>query len=122
MYKPKLKEVAKELNVSPQYISAIITGKNRCTKEIADKLKEYYKVDFEAQNKKKDIHTYKIKKEYETIVDAVEGYSGRDYEENLEKFRKELEEKGCFIDYIIPVRSIVVYSKPKEILGDKENE
>lgn len=61
-----------------------------------------------------------MNKEYETIVDVVEGYSGRDYEENLEKFREKVKEEGGFIDAIIPIRAIVIYEKPKKILGDKE--
>lgn len=62
-----------------------------------------------------------MSEEYETIVDAVEGICGREYEENLEKFRKELKEKGCYIESIIPIRAIVIYRKPKEILrGDTD--
>lgn len=54
--------------------------------------------------------------EYETKVTTISGYSGRSYEENLEKFRKELNEEGGYIDGIVTISAIVIYRE--KIEGD----
>lgn len=58
--------------------------------------------------------------EYEQKVTAISGYCGNNYEENLKRFRKELEEKGGYIDGIVTIRSIVIYrEKIKDDLVEK---
>lgn len=37
-----LRKVAKELEISPSYLSDIINGKKGCIKELMEKIKEYY--------------------------------------------------------------------------------
>lgn len=60
---------------------------------------------------------------YEMKTTSIEGYSGRDYEEKLEQFKKELEKKGGYIHGTITVRSIVIYQeKMKEGLVEKVEE
>lgn len=46
---------------------------------------------------------------YETKVTTISGYCGNNYEENLERFRKELNKKGGYIDGIVTISSIVIY-------------
>ena len=54
----KQKEVAKELNVSSSYISAVLLGKKSCNKKIMEKLNEYYNLQWE--QKTRIMKTYKI--------------------------------------------------------------
>lgn len=51
----------------------------------------------------------KNKNNYETKVTTISGYCGNNYEENLERFRKDLNKKGGYIDGIVTIRSIVIY-------------
>lgn len=37
-----LRTIAKELGISPSYLSNIINGKKGCTKELMEKIKKYY--------------------------------------------------------------------------------
>ena len=58
--------------------------------------------------------------EYEQKVTTISGYCGNNYEENLKRFRKELNEKGGYIDGIVTIRSIVIYlEKMKADLVEK---
>lgn len=54
----KQKEVAKELNVSPAYISAVLLGKKSCNERIMKKLNEYYNLQW-AQTTRV-LNTYKV--------------------------------------------------------------
>lgn len=54
----KQKEVAKELNVSPQYISLILLGKKSCNERMMKKLNEYYNLQWE--QKTRVLKTYKV--------------------------------------------------------------
>ena len=56
----------------------------------------------------------KNKNNYETKVTTRDGYCGIVYEENLKQFRKELKEKGGYIDGIVTIRSIVIYREKVE--------
>ena len=57
---------------------------------------------------------------YQQKVTTISGYSGKNYEENLERFRKELEEKGGYIDGVVTISSIVIYrEKIKDGLVEK---
>ena len=58
MLKPKIEDVAKKLNVSSSYISAILKGKKSCNIDMANKLKRYYDLKFEVQTKV--LKTYKV--------------------------------------------------------------
>ena len=46
---------------------------------------------------------------YKQKVTTISGYCGNNYEENLERFRKDLNEKGGYIDGIVTISSIVIY-------------
>lgn len=54
----KQKEVAKELNVSSAYISAVLLGKKSCNERIMEKLNEYYNLQWE--QKTRVLKTYKV--------------------------------------------------------------
>lgn len=54
----KQKEVAKELNVSSAYISAILLGKKSCNERIMEKLNEYYNLQW--VQKTRILKTYKV--------------------------------------------------------------
>ena len=56
----------------------------------------------------------KNKNNYETKVITIDGYCGAVYEENLKRFRKELEKKGGYIDGIVTIKSIVIYREKVE--------
>lgn len=56
----------------------------------------------------------KNKNNYETKVTTIDGYCGVVYEENLKQFRKELKEKGGYINGIVTIRSIVIYREKVE--------
>lgn len=58
----------------------------------------------------KDKNNYKIK------ATTISGNCGKNYEENLNRFRKELNKKDGYIDGIITISSIVIY---KEKVDDK---
>lgn len=51
----------------------------------------------------------KKKEKYETKITSISGFSGKDYENNLKKFEKELNKKGGYIDGIVTVRAIIIY-------------
>lgn len=51
----------------------------------------------------------KKKERYEIKITSISGFCGKDYEENLERFRKDLNKKGGYIDGIITISSIVIY-------------
>lgn len=57
---------------------------------------------------------------YETKTTTISGYCGRNYEDNLEKFRKELNKKGGYIDGIVTISSIVIYREKVEKVSDEE--
>lgn len=46
---------------------------------------------------------------YEVKTTTISGYCGNNYEENLKRFKKELNKKGGYIDGIVTIRSIVIY-------------
>ena len=57
---------------------------------------------------------------YKQKVTTISGYCGNNYEENLERFRKDLNKKGGYIDGIVTIRSIVIYrEKIKDELVEK---
>lgn len=60
----------------------------------------------------------KDKNNYETKVTTISGYCGKNYEDNLKRFRRELNKKGGYIDGIVTIRSIVIY---KEKVGNNAN-
>lgn len=60
----------------------------------------------------------KDKNNYETKVTTISGYCGKNYEDNLKRFIRELNKKGGYIDGIVTIRSIVIY---KEKVGNNEN-
>jgi hypothetical protein len=51
----------------------------------------------------------KNKNNYKTKCTTISGYCGKNYEENLRQFRKELNKKGGYIDGIVTISSIVIY-------------
>ncbi len=64
--------------------------------------------------KKDDTDNYKQK------ITTISGNCGKNYEENLERFRKDLNKKGGYIDGIVTIRSIVIYrEKIKDGLVEK---
>lgn len=64
--------------------------------------------------KKDDTDNYKQK------ITTISGNCGNNYEENLERFRKDLNKKGGYIDGIVTIRSIVIYrEKIKDELVEK---
>ena len=59
-------------------------------------------------------------KNYKQKITTISGYCGNNYEENLERFRKDLNKKGGYIDGIVTIRSIVIYrEKIKDGLVEK---
>ena len=66
------------------------------------------------------MNKFKIKNKvdnYKTRVTTISGYCGKNYEENLERFRKELNKKGGYIDGIVTIKSIVIYRE--KVVGDE---
>ena len=62
----------------------------------------------------------KIKDNYKQKVTTISGYSNRNYEENLEHFRKRLNKKGGYIEAILTNSSIIIYrEKIKANLAEK---
>ena len=59
---------------------------------------------------------FKKKEKYETKITSISGYCGKDYEDNLKKFKEELNKKGGYIDGIVTVEAIIIY---KEKVSDK---
>lgn len=51
---------------------------------------------------------------YKPKVTTINGYCGAKYEENLKRFRKDLEKKGGYIAGIVTIRSIVIYREKVE--------
>ena len=51
---------------------------------------------------------------YKTKCTTISGYCGKNYEENLRQFRKELNKKGGYIDGIVTISSIVIYREKVE--------
>lgn len=64
--------------------------------------------------KKDDTDNYKQK------ITTISGYCGSNYEENLERFRKDLNKKGGYIDGIVTIKSIVIYREKikDELVGN----
>lgn len=63
------------------------------------------------------MNKFKIKNKldnYKSRVTTISGYCGKNYEENLERFRKELNKKGGYIDGIVTIKSIVIYREKVE--------
>lgn len=56
----------------------------------------------------------KNKNNYETKTTIIDGYCGRNYEENLKRFREKLKKKDGYIDGIVTIRSIVIYREKAE--------
>lgn len=66
------------------------------------------------------MNKFKIKNKvdnYKTRVTTISGYCGKNYEENLERFRTELNKKGGYIDGIVTIKSIVIYRE--KVVGDE---
>lgn len=62
----------------------------------------------------------KIKDNYKQKVTTISGYSNRNYEENLERFRKKLNKKDGYIETILTISSIIIYrEKAKADLVEK---
>ena len=59
---------------------------------------------------------FKKKEKYETKITTISGYSGKNYEDNLKKFKKELNKKGGYIDGIVTIKAIIIY---EEKVADK---
>lgn len=55
-----------------------------------------------------------LKNKYKKKCTTISGYCGKNYEENLRQFRKELNKKGGHIDGIVTISSIVIYSEKVE--------
>lgn len=53
----------------------------------------------------------KDKNNYETKVTTIFGDCGKNYENNLKRFEKDLKKKGGYIDRIVTIRSIVIYQE-----------
>ena len=53
----------------------------------------------------------KKKEKYETKITSISGFCGKDYEDNLKKFEKELNKKGGYIDGIVTIRAIIFYKE-----------
>ena len=54
---------------------------------------------------------FKKKEKYETKITTISGFSGKDYEDNLKKFKKELNKKGGYIDGIVTIKAIIIYEE-----------
>lgn len=60
---------------------------------------------------------------YKQKVTTISGYCGNNYEENLKRFKKELNKKGGYIDGIVTISSIVIYQeKIKDGLVEKADD
>ena len=51
------------------------------------------------------------KEKYETKITTISGYCGKNYEDNLKKFKKELNKKGGYIDGIVTIKAIIIYEE-----------
>ncbi len=58
--------------------------------------------------------TIKDKNKYKTKCTTISGYCGKNYEENLKRFRDELKKNGGHINGIVTISSIVIYSEKVE--------
>ena len=56
----------------------------------------------------------KNKNKYKTKCTTISGYYGKNYEENLKRFRDELKKNGGYINGIVTISSIVIYSEKIE--------
>ena len=56
----------------------------------------------------------KKKEKYETKINTISGYCGKNYEDNLKKFKKELNKKGGYIDGIVTIKAIIIYEEKVE--------
>ena len=54
---------------------------------------------------------FKKKEKYETKITTISGYSGENYEDNLKKFKKQLNKKGGYIDGIVTIKTIIIYEE-----------
>ena len=57
---------------------------------------------------------FKEKEKYETKITTISGYSGKNYEDNLKKFKKKLNKKGGYIDGIVTIKAIIIYEEKVE--------
>ena len=64
----KQSEVAKELNVSSSYISAILLGKKSCNEKVMNKLNEYYNLQWVQTTRV--LNTYKVLGQNEYKLDS----------------------------------------------------
>lgn len=56
----------------------------------------------------------KDKNKYKTKCTTISGYCGKNYEENLKRFRDKLKKNCGHIDGIVTIKSIVIYSEKVE--------
>ena len=57
---------------------------------------------------------------YKQKITTISGYCGNNYEENLKRFKKELNKNGGYIDGIVTISSIVIYKeKIKNVVVDE---
>ena len=54
---------------------------------------------------------FKKKEKYETKITSISGYCGKNYEDNLKKFKKQLNKKGGYIDGIVTIKAIIIYKE-----------
>ena len=53
----------------------------------------------------------KDKNKYKAKYTTISGCCGKNYEENLKRFRDELKKNGGYINGIVTISSIVIYSE-----------
>ena len=54
------------------------------------------------------------KNKYKTKCTTISGYCGKNYEENLKRFRDKLKKNDGHIDGIVTIKSIVIYTEKVE--------
>lgn len=64
---------------------------------------------------KMDLYDFlKDKNKYKTKCTTISGYCGKNYEENLKRFRDKLKKNDGHIDGIVTIKSIVIYTEKVE--------
>lgn len=64
---------------------------------------------------KTDLYDFlKDKNKYKTKCTTISGYCGKNYEENLKRFRDKLKKNDGHIDGIVTIKSIVIYTEKVE--------
>lgn len=64
---------------------------------------------------KMDLYDFlKDKNKYKTKCTTISGYCGKNYEENLKRFRDKLKKNEGHIDGIVTIKSIVIYTEKVE--------